>query len=349
MAASTKYRGALMLDLSGLALTLMERRLLARPVVGGVILFARNYRSKAQLKKLIAEIRECNNSILIAVDQEGGRVQRFRDDFLTLPALFRIGELARTDLEKGCMMARSSAWVMASELRAVGVDFSFAPVLDLFSVNSNVIGDRGFSDDPELAIILASEYINGMHEAGMAATGKHFPGHGTVTGDSHLELPVDRRTFDQIKKKDLKVFAQTVNLVDAIMPAHVLYPEVDALSAGFSTYWLQQVLRKDLNFRGVIFSDDLTMLATESSGGIERRAQLALDAGCEMILVCNDTKSAMRVADFLEAVNLGESERLGQMVGRTFFELDNLYESERWQIESKVIYEFCSQEEFKNE
>ena len=251
-----------MLDLSGLALTLMERRLLARPAVGGVILFARNYRSKAQLKKLIAEIRKCNNSILIAVYQEGGRVQRFRDDFLTLPALFRIGELARTDLEKGCMMARSSAWVMASELRAVGVDFSFAPVLDLFSVNSNVIGDRGFSDDPELAIILASEYINGMHEAGMAATGKHFPGHGTVTGDSHLELPVDRRTFDQIKKKDLKVFAQTVNLVDAIMPAHVLYPEVDALSAGFSTYWLQQVLRKDLNFRGVIFSDDLTMLAT---------------------------------------------------------------------------------------
>ena len=349
MAVLTKNLGALMLDVSGLVLTVMERQLLARPAVGGVILFARNYRSKAQLRKLIAEIRECNNSLLIAVDQEGGRVQRFRDDFLTLPALSSIGELARTNLKKGCMIARSSAWVMASELRAVGVDFSFAPVLDLFSVNSKVIGDRGFSDDPEIAIVLASEYINGMHEAGMAATGKHFPGHGTVTADSHLELPVDIRTFDQIKKRDLKVFAQTVDLVDAIMPAHVLYPEVDALSAGFSTYWLQQVLREDLNFSGVIFSDDLTMLATESSGDIEQRVQLALDAGCEMILVCNDTKSAIRAADFLEAVNAAENERLGRMVGRTFSELDDLYESERWQRESKIICEFCSQEELRNE
>jgi beta-N-acetylhexosaminidase len=164
-----------------------------------------------------------------------------------------------------------------------------------------------------------------------------------------LELPVDTRTFDQIRKKDLEVFAQMAGIVDAIMPAHVLYSKVDSLSAGFSTYWLQQVLRKDLNFNGIIFSDDLTMLATESSGEIEQRAQLALDAGCEMILVCNNTSSALRTADFLEAVNLKKNERLEQMVGRGFCELNNLYKSERWQKVSKIITEFSSQGELSND
>lgn len=338
-----------MLDVTGFELTRMERQLIARRAVGGVILFARNYQSKSQLSRLIADLRQCNNSLLIAVDQEGGRVQRFRDGFLRLPALFNIGEFAKTDLKMGCLIARSSGWAMASELRAVGIDFSFAPVLDLFSVNSTVIGDRGFSDDPRMVVTLATEYIQGMHEAGMAATGKHFPGHGTVAADSHLELPVDTRTFDQIRKKDLEVFAQMAGIVDAIMPAHVLYSKVDSLSAGFSTYWLQQVLRKDLNFNGIIFSDDLTMLATESSGEIEQRAQLALDAGCEMILVCNNTSSALRTADFLEAVNLKKNERLEQMVGRGFCELNNLYESERWQKVSKIITEFSSQGELSND
>lgn len=338
-----------MLDVTGFELTRMERQLIARRAVGGVILFARNYQSKSQLSRLVADLRQCNNSLLIAVDQEGGRVQRFRDGFLRLPALFSIGEFAKTDLKMGCLIARSSGWAMASELRAVGIDFSFAPVLDLFSVNSTVIGDRGFSDDPRMVVTLATEYIQGMHEAGMAATGKHFPGHGTVAADSHLELPVDTRTFDQIRKKDLEVFAQMAGIVDAIMPAHVLYSKVDSLSAGFSTYWLQQVLRKDLNFNGIIFSDDLTMLATESSGEIEQRAQLALDAGCEMILVCNNTSSALRTADFLEAVNLEKNERLEQMVGRGFCELNNLYKSERWQKVSKIITEFSSQGELSND
>lgn len=338
-----------MLDVTGFELTRMERQLIARRAVGGVILFARNYQSKSQLSRLVADLRQCNNSLLIAVDQEGGRVQRFRDGFLRLPALFNIGEFAKTDLKMGCLIARSSGWAMASELRAVGIDFSFAPVLDLFSVNSTVIGDRGFSDDPRMVVTLATEYIQGMHEAGMAATGKHFPGHGTVAADSHLELPVDTRTFDQIRKKDLEVFAQMAGIVDAIMPAHVLYSKVDSLSAGFSTYWLQQVLRKDLNFNGIIFSDDLTMLATESSGEIEQRAQLALDAGCEMILVCNNTSSALRTADFLEAVNLKKNERLEQMVGRGFCELNNLYKSERWQKVSKIITEFSSQGELSND
>ena len=338
-----------MLDVTGFELTEMERQLLARPAVGGVILFTRNYQSKPQLSKLVADMRQCNSSLLIAVDQEGGRVQRFRNGFLRLPALFSIGQFAKTDLKMGCMVARSSGWAMASELRAVGIDFSFAPVLDLFSVNSTVIGDRGFSDDPSMVVTLATEYIQGMHEAGMAATGKHFPGHGTVAADSHVELPVDTRTFDQIRKRDLGVFAQMTSVVDAIMPAHVLYSEVDSFSAGFSTYWLQQVLRKDLNFSGIIFSDDLTMLATESSGEIEQRAQLALDAGCEMILACNDALSASRIADFLEAVNLKENERLEQMAGREFYELKNLYKSERWRKESKIISEFSAQEESSNE
>lgn len=349
MASQKETRGALMLDVTGFELTDMEQQLLARPAVGGVILFSRNYQSKTQLSGLIAGIRQCNNSLLIAVDQEGGRVQRFRDGFLRLPALFNIGEFAKTDLKMGCMIARSSGWAMASELRAVGIDFSFAPVLDLFSVNSSVIGDRGFSDDPRMVVTLATEYIQGMHEAGMAATGKHFPGHGTVAADSHMELPVDTRTFDQIRKKDLEVFAQMTGIVDAMMPAHILYSKVDSLSAGFSTYWLQQVLRKDLNFNGIIFSDDLTMLATESSGEIEQRAELALDAGCEMILVCNNTNSAIRVADFLEAEGLGKNERLQQMVGREFCELNNLYKSDRWQKESEIITEFNSQGESNNE
>ncbi|MFM1896340.1 MAG: hypothetical protein RLZZ385_1414 [Pseudomonadota bacterium] len=322
--------GVLMLDLLGPQLTAEERTLLQRPVVGGVILFARNYQSPQQLRTLVNDIRECAPHVLLAVDQEGGRVQRLQQGFTRLPPLERLGQQVEENLQRATELARECGWLMAAEVRAAGLDFSFAPVLDLALPVSRVIGDRGFASDPHTVASLAAAYIGGMHEAGMAATGKHFPGHGSVAADSHVEIPVDERDLAQLRELDLIPFARCARLLDGIMPAHVIYPRVDAVCAGFSERWLQDILRSELGFAGVIFSDDLSMAAAHTVGSVEQRAELALQAGCDMVLVCNDREAARVTAHWLEQHGVASNPRLSLMRGRAALSSAELAESPRW-------------------
>ena len=324
-----------MVSLEGLSVSPQEAHLLARPSVGGLILFTRNFQDRAQLTTLISSLRAINQGLLIAVDQEGGRVQRFREGFLSLPPLARLGALHGKDEQAGLDAAEVCGWAMAIEQVAAGLDFSFAPVLDVYTEASRVIGDRAFSEDPAVLTLLAERYIAGMDRAGMAATGKHFPGHGTVAGDSHVELPVDSRSLDALLSHDLIPFAGLARQLRGIMPAHVIYPAVDSVCAGFSKIWLQDLLRTQLHFEGVIFSDDLTMDAALSAGSIEQRASLAFSAGCDMVLVCNDNESASRVADHLdsnpELVDPASQPRLRAMTARREVVAPDYSNSEEWQ------------------
>lgn len=290
--------GPVMLDLHGLVLEDEEAALLRHSSMGGVILFARNYESTDQVQALIAKIRRVNPTLLIAVDQEGGRVQRFRRGVSALPALAKMGDLYQQDPLLAIDTTRQCAWLMAAEMIALGIDLSFAPVLDLNYQRSKVIGDRSFSSCPDKSAALGAAYIEGMAKAGMASTGKHFPGHGYVAGDSHTDIPRDNRRFDDIDKNDLvpykRLFSQGLN---AVMPAHVIYSDCDEDPAGFSRYWLQTVLREQLQFDGVIFSDDLTMEGATVAGDFQARARAAITAGCDMVLVCNDRLGAEQVLD----------------------------------------------------
>ncbi|MBI5611740.1 MAG: beta-N-acetylhexosaminidase [Gammaproteobacteria bacterium] len=311
--------GPVMVDVEGLELTPAERERLRHPLVGGVILFARNYESPEQVTALVDAIHRLREpQLLVAVDQEGGRVQRFRAGFSTLPAGAVLGTLYDENSRRARRMAETCGWLMAVELRAVGVDFSFAPVLDLNRGVSSVIGDRAFHANPEAVAELAHAYMTGMAHAGMAATGKHFPGHGAVAADSHLSLPIDDRRYADIQVEDLVPFERLIHFgLAAIMPAHVLYPRVDRQPAGFSRFWLQQVLRQELGFQGVIFSDDLSMAGAEGAGGMLDRARAALAAGCDMALVCNDPAGADQVLDGLGAYDNPVSHlRLMRMHGR---------------------------------
>lgn len=289
-----------MLDVEGLSLTHDERKILAEPEVGGLILFSRNYQDRIQLMSLVEDIRACNPEILIAVDQEGGRVQRFKEEFTCLPPLRKISELTTELPQHSKDIPFSLGWLMASEILSCGIDISFAPVLDLDEKSCKVISDRSFSNDPALCQTLASDYIRGMNEAGMAATAKHFPGHGAVREDSHLELPIDHRSLDQVMAQDLKPFISLSDVYQAVMPGHLLFPNVDEQPVGFSSYWLQHILRQKLQFDGVIFSDDLSMEGAASSGGYSRRAELALSAGCDMVLACNNPEGAQEVLCWLK-------------------------------------------------
>ena len=318
--------GAIMLDVAGLALTEHEREILNHPNTGAVILFSRNYESPEQVTDLINSIRAARNGdILIAVDQEGGRVQRFRNGFTRLPpAAFYANKPE---------LAEHAGWLMAMELLAVGVDFSFAPVLDIDCGVSEIIGNRSFSTDVDLATQLSSSFRKGMKSAGMAATGKHFPGHGAVALDSHLTLPVDDRDLDTIRAKDLQPFKRLIDEgLEAIMPAHVVYSKVDPNPAGFSAFWLQQILRGELNFNGTIFSDDLSMEGAASVGDFPERARQAQQAGCDMILVCNNPTAAEQVLDALPVTQdpLRE-QRLQAMRGRFHLNREQLTNNEQWQ------------------
>ena len=330
-----------MVSIEGTELNQADESLLGRQSVGGLILFARNYQSKAQISALVQSVRRINPNILIAVDQEGGRVQRFRKGFLALPALARLGALYLENKSAGLAAAEECGWAMAAELVSLGVDFSFAPVLDVYTETSRVIGDRAFSPDPSQLSELALSYVKGMNSAGMAATGKHFPGHGTVDADSHVELPIDRRSLTEIAAHDLIPFSKLASSLGGIMPAHVLYPEVDSLCAGFSPFWLQKVLRAQMEVSGVIFSDDLTMDAAHSVGSIEARAELALLAGCDMVLVCNDGEAATRVADFLEhnpERRDDASDRRLSMMARNTEVIDHQFvHSARWSRAIQII------------
>jgi beta-N-acetylhexosaminidase len=307
--------GRLMLDLAGTELTAEERKLLQSPQVGGVILFARNISCREQVTALNAQIRQASDSLLIAVDQEGGRVQRLRDGFTALPPMQVLGDTVTQNLHTGLQLVRDTGWLMASEVLACGFDISFAPVLDVDRDTSSIIGDRAFADQPETVTTLAQAFIEGMHEAGMAATGKHFPGHGGIVADSHLEAPVDNRSWQQLLERDLQPFAALAKVLNGVMPAHITFPAIDAHSVGFSAFWLQQVLRQQLGFEGVIFSDDLSMKGADVAGSYTDKAQQALDAGCDMILVCNCPEGALEVLNMMERQSLAGSDRIAAMRG----------------------------------
>lgn len=312
-------RGPVMLGVEGLELTAADRDRLSHPLTGGAILFTRNYASPSQLESLCGAIHSLRDPpLLIGVDHEGGRVQRFREGFTALPAMRSLGDLWDRDLAGSAHEAARIGWVLASELRQRGVDFSFAPVLDLDHGASGVIGDRAFHRNPNAVAHLAAAFCEGLRAGGMAAVGKHFPGHGFVAADSHVDLPRDERTLDRIASDDLIPFAALARRgLAAIMPAHVVYAEVDARPAGYSRVWLQDILRERLGFDGLVISDDLDMAAAVAEGDIVARAKAAFAAGCDLVLACNDFAAADELLARLEpAASPDLARRMAKMQGR---------------------------------
>ncbi|SIT65664.1 beta-N-acetylhexosaminidase [Ectothiorhodosinus mongolicus] len=324
--------GPIMLDVRGTALTEQDKHLLCHPMTGGVILFTHNFDSMQQITELVAEIHALRDPhLLVTVDHEGGRVQRFREGFTRLPAMACLGQRFEDDPQTARQEARELGWLMAAELRAVGIDFSFAPVLDLAHGLSGVIGNRALHARPEVVTTLAIAYMQGMRDAGMQAVGKHFPGHGGVREDSHLELPTDQRPAERLKE-DIIPFARLIQEgLAGIMPAHVIYEKSDPLPAGFSPYWLKTVLRQQLGFQGVIFSDDLSMAATAAYGDYAERTIKALDAGCDMVLICNHPEGAEQALRGLKKPHDPVSmSRLARMHGRPARTWSRLKHEPRW-------------------
>jgi beta-N-acetylhexosaminidase len=290
--------GPVMLDVAGVDLAPEERELLCHPLVGGVILFTRNFESAGQLRRLCQAIHALRAPpLLIAVDHEGGRVQRFRQGFTALPPMRALGHLWDRDAAGACAAAEAVGYVLAAELRDCGVDLSFTPVLDLEYGASSVIGDRAFHGRPHAVAALAGALLGGLRAAGMSGVGKHFPGHGFVSADSHTAVPLDVRGREAIEAADMLPFRLLAASLGGVMPAHVVYEAVDPRPAGFSAFWLQTVLRSQLGFRGVVFSDDLSMEGASTAGGVVERAEAARSAGCDMVLVCNDRAAALRLLE----------------------------------------------------
>ena len=333
--------GPIMLDLDSIEMNPEEREILQNPLVGGVILFSRNFSSIEQITQLVKDIHVLREPrLLVAVDHEGGRVQRFRDGFTSLPAVGHFGEIYQHNPKRAHFLAETAGWLMAVELRAIGVDFSFAPVLDIDYGVSSVIGDRAFHQDKNIIVELAHAYSKGMQTAGMAATGKHFPGHGAVSADSHTDMPVDKREYNEIYAKDILPFKRMIHHgIAAIMPAHVVYPKVDSLPAGFSEVWLKDILRQRLGFHGVIFSDDLDMKGASVAGeNYVDRAETALSAGCDMALVCNNRTGAINVLDNLSGHNDPVSHlRLARMHGKHEITMSELHKTTQWKESSDLL------------
>lgn len=324
--------GPLMIDVAGTELTSEDREILSHPLVGSVILFSRNYASVAQLEALVRDIRSVRRPpLLVAVDHEGGRVQRFRSDFTALPPQRAVGRAYDLDPDAGRRLAWQCGWLLAAELRAVGVDMSFAPCVDLDYGVSEVIGDRAYHRDPEVVSRLAVACIQGMRAAGMAATAKHFPGHGAVVVDSHKALPVDRRPLEALGEDLLPYRRLIANGLASVMVAHVLFPEVDAAPAGFSRRWIQQELRWSLGFTGAVFSDDLSMGGAAFAGTATERARRALAAGCDVLPLCNDRPAVFAALDELAGVADPLSQvRLARLHGRPMPDRGALMQSARW-------------------
>lgn len=325
--------GPVMFSIEGVNLASEYKEMLQHPAAGGVILFARNYESPAQVQALIEEIHQIRSpALLVAVDQEGGRVQRFQEGLTRLPAASGYEAIYNTSPKKAKAIARNAGWLMAAELRTLGIDFSFAPVLDVDVGCSTVIGDRSFGNRPDVVAELGASWVLGAREAGMVSVGKHFPGHGGVEADSHLELPVDRRSLETIEMEDLYPFRRLIeNGLEGIMPAHVVYSEVDAEPAGFSRFWITTILRERYRFPGVVFSDDLSMAAAEMAGAYADRAALALDAGCDMVLVCNNDQATGETLDSLiDYADPVAQSRLARMHGKKKYDWITLKENKKW-------------------
>lgn len=332
--------GPVMLDLVGTSITQEEREMMLHPQTGGVILFTRNYESPEQMTEMVNQIHQLRSPhLLVAVDHEGGRVQRFRDGFTHIPPAASYGKLYKTNKKEAKRLAENCGWLMAAECRATGIDMSFAPVLDLGRGISGVIGDRAFHFNPQRVAELAHDFMTGMNQAGMQATGKHFPGHGSIKEDSHVAHPVDNRSYNDILMEDIKPFEHMINCgLGAIMPAHVIYPQVDDKPAGYSSKWLKDILRGQLEFQGVIFSDDLSMEAAGVAGDFGDRAISALNAGCDMVLVCNHTEAAAQVLETLEDYSNPASQlRLIRMHGRGGTNWAELKSSSQWQDAVKLV------------
>ncbi len=332
MSTVKMHPGPLMVDLAGLVLTPDESTRLCHPLVGGLILFARNYESPRQLKALIAQVRAVRPDLIIAVDHEGGRVQRFREGLTRIPPAARLGELYDADPRRALQLARDWAWLLAAELRCFDIDLSFAPVLDLGGPLSRVIGDRALHPHPEAIGALGKAWMLGMREAGMAAVGKHYPGHGSVPEDSHVEFPIDARPLDAIEALDLKPFRALIEAgLPAVMMAHVIYPAVDARPAGFSPVWVRDTLRQRHGFQGVVFTDDLSMAAAATVADPVERARMALEAGCDMLLVCNRPEDAEAVLTGLgEVADPARAARLASLRAGTPRQLTELRASPRF-------------------
>ncbi len=333
--------GPLMVDLEGTAISETEKNLLLKPEVGGVILFTRNFESVEQLTALVDEIHRLRvPKLLVAVDHEGGRVQRFHEGFSRIPAAAMYARVAKNDLQKSRRLAENAGWLMAVELRACGIDFSFAPVLDLAHGLSGVIGDRAFHSKPTTVATLAYAFMHGMNQAGMQAVGKHFPGHGGVVEDSHVAMPVDHRELDELLRSDIKPFENMIeNKLAAIMPAHVIYDKVDDKPAGYSSFWIENILRQRFAFQGAIFSDDLSMEAAGIAGGFGERADAALTAGCDMALVCNHLDGAIEAAEYIKGYTNPTSQlRLIRMHGEKDISWTQLSQDEHWRdISAQIV------------
>ncbi|HLS22107.1 MAG TPA: beta-N-acetylhexosaminidase [Paenalcaligenes sp.] len=339
--------GPVLVDIEGTELSAEEKQRLMHPLVGGVILFSRNFTSRAQLIELCAEINALRApGLLIAVDHEGGRVQRFKDDgFTHLPAMQELGALYDKEPEEAIKAAQVIGFILATELRACGVDLSFTPVLDLDYGVSSVIGTRAFHRDPEIVTRLAESLIHGLNQAGMGACGKHFPGHGAVQADSHVAVPVDDRDIRALIDEDLAPYRFLGGtLLSAIMPAHVIYPEIDNQPAGFSAQWLQRILRQSLAYNGVIFSDDLCMEGAAVAGGITQRALAALGAGCDMVLVCNRPQWADELLEHLSYEVPADSQARIDALKPNPFSLtwDELQQDEAYRHAQELRHQFFS-------
>ncbi len=326
--------GPVMLDVEGVELTPADRELLMEPAVGGVILFSRNFDSVEQITDLVAAIRALRSpALLVAVDHEGGRVQRFREGFSVIPPMRNLGRLHRSDPVEALALSRTCGWMIGAELRAVGIDLCFAPCLDLDWGISEIIGDRAFHRRPDEVAELAAAFCRGLRSAGMAAVGKHFPGHGAVVADSHLKLPVDRREYGDLLD-DMRPYERLSGngLLAGVMTAHIVYQNIDAQPATFSRLWLQQELRQRIGFTGAIFSDDLSMHATRDYGSMVDRSRLALDAGCDMLLICNDRPAAERAVEALNNyTNPLSLVRLARLHGTGDWLWEGLHADEEWQ------------------
>jgi beta-N-acetylhexosaminidase len=336
--------GPLMIDVAGTALTAADRELLSHPLVGSVILFTRNYTDPVQLQALVADIQSLRTpALLIGVDHEGGRVQRFREGFSALPPLRRIGQAFDADPQQGLAMARALGWLMAAELGACGVDFSFAPCVDLDYGVSEIIGNRAFHAQAPAVAQLAIAYIHGMRDAGMAATAKHYPGHGAVVADSHLALPVDRRELADMEADLLPYRRLIANGLPALMVAHVQYPAVDPAPASFSRRWIHDLLRGELRFGGLVFADDLTMGGAAAVGDLETRARRALAAGCDVLPICNDRPGVEQLLQQLKLpIDPATQLRLVRMRGRSDYGFETLRASAAWQSAREWLHRSAS-------